>query len=52
MKIENTKTKEIRDFRGFENKVFKQSKIFCVQKIFLIFKDLNGAKNPEVFEHV
>jgi hypothetical protein len=29
-KIRDTQTKEIKDFRGFENVVFKQSKIFGI----------------------
>ena len=32
-KIEDIQTKEIKDFRGFENIVFKQSNIFCINFI-------------------
>jgi ribosomal protein L5 len=50
MKIENfqhIKTKEIKDFRGFEKqKFFKLSEISCVLKTQSVFKD---AKNLEDF---
>ncbi len=38
--IKGTKTEEIKDFRGFENNVFKQSKIFCVPEIYRISQDI------------
>ena len=48
--VENTKTKEIKDFRGFENKVFKQSTIFGVPKIYKIFDEIKNSHTLIIVE--